>query len=42
MMKSLEQQEYHVSWFGFNICRKEILQLPAVMRLTILNNQLEQ
>jgi hypothetical protein len=41
MMKSLEQQEYHVSWCGFNICRKEILQLP-VMRLTILNNQLEQ
>jgi hypothetical protein len=29
--------EYHVNWFGFNICHKETLQLP-VMRLTTLNN----
>jgi hypothetical protein len=33
----LKQQEYHVNWFGFNICHKETLQLP-VMRLTTLNN----
>jgi hypothetical protein len=36
MMKSLEQQEYHGNRYGFNIYRKEILQLP-VMRLMILN-----
>lgn len=42
MMKFLErrQKEYHVSRYGFNIYRKEILQLPA-MRLMTLNNHLK-